>query len=185
MIQRSPPGCGCDYEAVRATSIMKLQFTTRALLVVTLLAAIACAFVTATNRLFQPTRPGPLDDPDTWVSALKDLVGDDTELRSDVTVYRIGGFMGDDRSIWLIKGESPLMDRLVSTNELEATTDTHPMAGQLLSSIPDGWPRPNLSACSWQATPGFGQRYMSGPDLFLIAHDETANVWYVLHHWNF
>ena len=147
--------------------------------------AIVCALLTSAYRRHQREMGrGPLRDPEEWPRALQELIGDDHELRSDVQVYGLGGFI-DHHSIWLIEGSSPLANRLTTSHEFQPATRSHPMADRLISSIPPGWPRPDLSACSWQATPGFGRRHIEGVDLFLVARDENAELLFVLHHWIF
>ena len=163
----------------------RFRFTIRTLLAAMLVVAVVCALLTAAHRRFQQAMGrGPLRDPDQWPRALQALIGDDHELRSHVRVYGLDDFI-DHRSIWLIKGRSELLDRLLANNAFEAATRSHPMADRLLSSIPHGWPRPDLSASSWQATPGFGQQHIEGVDLFLVVRDEAGDFSVVLHHWNF
>jgi hypothetical protein len=123
-------------------------------------------------------------DPERWADALKKLTENSPELRKHVSVYALsGGF--DPESIWLIEGQSPLLDRLFANNSFESASSSHPKAARLLSSIPYGWPELNPGECSWYATPGFGSRHIEGVDLFLVMRDETRNISIVLHSWVF
>ena len=116
--------------------------------------------------------------------ALQELIGDDTDLRGDVRAYGLGSFF-EDESVWYIKEDSPLIDRIYEKHQLEPVSPTHPKFLRLKTSIPRQWQPRDLSKGTMLATPGFGSTYLEGVDLFLIVHDIDGGGTIVLHHWIF
>lgn len=123
-------------------------------------------------------------NPDDWPPALQDLIGDDKNLRDDVRVYGLGSFF-EDESVWQIRKDSPLLDRISERNTLEPASPTHPKLQRLLDSTPRQWRPRDFSKCIMVATPGFGSTYMEGVDLYLVVRDVDGGDTIVLHHWIF
>lgn len=165
--------------------MQRLRLSTGILLGSVLTALVVSGLAVCTSWSWRRTPGhGVLTDPEEWPTAIHELIGDRPELRQDVRVYGISRFF-DDQSVWLIEGSSPLLRDLFANNNLEPASPSHPMAGQLLSSIPAEWPMADLGACTWSATPEFGQRHSENVDLYLIVHDPKGGHAFVLHHWIF
>lgn len=161
------------------------RFTTRRLL----LFVLACALLTGTcvhlvNKSRQQFGYGPYPSFEKWPRALVALIGDDLSLRNDVQPFGLVEFI-DHRSIWRIKSGSPLWDKLVAQNALEPTDINHPMARELIDSVPSYWTKPRWDRCKWHATTDYGIVHMEGTDLYLIAEDPDSGDLTILHEWKF
>ncbi len=151
----------------------------------TLAVAVVFGLLTAAHRAWQRTLGiGTIRTADDWPRAFAELVAGDPKRAANARLYGLGDFI-DHKSIWMIDGDSPLLDDLISLHAIESTTASHPLANHLISSIPDFWPRPNLQSCTWHVTPGYGKRHIEGVDLYLVLRDQKANRAYVLHEWMF
>ena len=163
----------------------RFRFSTRTLFIATLVLAAIFALVVSGHRAWQRTLGiGTIRSADKWPRAFAQLVDDDPELASNVQLYGLGDFI-DHKSLWLIDGDSALLDELIALHANEPTTDSHPLADDLISSIPGFWPKPGLKSCTWHTTPGYGQQHIEGVDLFLVLRDSTSNRAYILHEWIF
>jgi len=164
----------------------RFRFSTRALFRVTLLAAVVIALVFSAHRAInRQLGIGPIRSQDDWPHAFERLVGEDPSRAADVRLHGLGEFI-DHKSIWLIDGDSPLIDELLERYAVESTSNAHPHAEELLSSIPHSWPDPATEASwSWHTSPNYGTQHMEGIDLFLILYDRANHRAYVLHEWIF
>lgn len=164
---------------------MRVRFTLRGLLLLTLLCAVASATI---GYLFNVSRKemgyGPYASSDEWPSSLISMIGQDADLYNDVQPFGLGQFI-DHRSIWRIKSGSPLRTVLFETNDLKPTDGNHPKASTLISSAPSVWGKYRWSHCMWHATPGYGIMHIEGTDLYLIAEDPDTGDLIVLHEWIF
>lgn len=163
----------------------RFRFTTRGFLLVTLLCGLTlgvCVYLLSGLRVEK--REGPYNSFDSWPLALKRLIGEDANLRQDIEPYELEAWV-DHRSIWLLRADSPLYDRLLKQNPFEPADHQHPMAGRLMESVPSAWGQPRWGQCVWYATPGYGTTFMEGADLYLIAEDPATGEVIVLHEWIF
>jgi hypothetical protein len=171
--------------ATSSPKLRKLQFSLNSLLILTAVIAVLCGMmVSAYVGVRQSLGVGPIRKTSEWPHALRELVDEQATTTPQVQVYGLGGFI-DHRSIWLLRNDSPVLQRLLEKHSLIPTTAAHPKANELLESIPYGWPRPQGTEGSWQTSPEFNNQRIEGADLFLLLRNEQANVTIVLHHWNF
>lgn len=167
------------------TNARPSRFTIRRLMLVTLLCGLAlgsCVYLFSGLRAKK--REGPYENFDAWPLALKRLLGEDANLRQDVEPYKLDAWV-DQRSSWRLQAASPLYDRLLEQNSFEPADSKHPMANQLMESMPKNWVPPRWSQCLWYATPGYGTTFIDGADLYLIAKDPATGQVIVLHEWIF
>jgi hypothetical protein len=115
-----------------------------------------------------------------WPYVLRKLIESDQTLQYRLTPCGLtAGF--DHSSIWRLDTDAPMIDFLMSSQTLEPASVLHPKANQLILSIPGQWPKQNWQTSRWYATPGFGNRHIEGPDLYLIAIDSDDGTVYVYH----
>lgn len=162
-----------------------MRFTTRGLLLLTLL----CAVVTASclylyNATGRTVGYGPYATFEEWPRALIELIGSDTTLRRDVQPYGLGQFI-DHRSVWRITPGSPLRNKLFENNPLKSADRNHPKASELIASVPAMWGKYRWDRCTWHTTPGYGTQHIEGADLYLVADDPDTGDLIVLHEWIF
>ncbi len=163
----------------------RFTFSLRSLLYAVFASAIFIgAVITVANKWREQSGYGPISNRAKWPKALRMLVEQNPDSAEHIRVYGMNVFI-DQRSIWLIDGNSDLIDNIISRHSLETTDQTHPMGNQLLQSIPSDWKKPNITRSEWHATPGFGKIHLEGTDLFILLLDRKQKVGIVLHHWNF
>ncbi len=163
----------------------RCRFSIRGLMLVTLLCGLvlsSCVYVLSGLRV--ETREGPYKSFNAWPLALKRLIGEDASLQQDVEPYELDAWV-DHRSIWRLRANSPLYDRLLEQNPFEPADGKHPMAARLMESVPADWGQHRWSQCLWYATPGYGTTFLDGADLYLVAEDPTSGEVIVLHEWIF
>ena len=129
---------------------------------------------------------GPYHSEDRWPRALKELLADEPELKSEVTPFALIESL-DHLSIWLLTANSKLRQKIDLNHELERTTRNHPLSAELIESIPDSWQvdKQNLDSWIWHGTPGYGSRHIEGLDWFLIIDDPKSGKSIVIHEWIF
>ena len=161
--------------------LKRIRVSTRALFTATLRVAAGLAILVFAHRSWNRQMGiGPIRSAEDWPRAFAILVGDEPRRAEKVRLYGLGSFI-DHKSIWMIEGESPLLDDLISMHATELTSQAHPLADRLIESIPYPWPSPELRSTSWHVTPGYGKRHIEGVELYLILRDETTGRAYVLH----
>lgn len=163
---------------------MRIHFSIRELLILTFLCTFAVACCTYWFKAMRLTNCGWYATPKEWPRALVTLMGNDESLFEEVEPYGLAHFI-DHRSIWRIKSGSALRGKLFQSTTLLKTDKKHPMAADLIDSIPAAWRKPNWKNGSWFATPGYGKTRIEGTDLYLIVEDTESGQLIVLHEWNF
>ena len=162
-----------------------IRYTTRGLLLLTLICAVATALcVSFYNAVRRTSGVGPYATFEEWPRSLVALIGEDKTLRDEVEPFGLSSFI-DHRSIWRIKPDSNLCEQLFEKNELGPTDINHPKVGELVNSVPSVWGKYPWSRCTWFATPGYGSIHIEGVDLFLVAEDPDTGELIVLHEWIF
>lgn len=173
----------CQIDVFAAGS--QMRFSLRHMFVaITLIALLTGSCVLIRNHLDRIDGHGPYESFEEWPHALKMLLKDDVELRSDVEPFGLMQFI-DHQSIWRISANSELRSLLEKNHQLELVGKNHVMVKELLESIPADWDAPNLNNCNWYATPGHGTVHIEGLDLFLILDDLDSGESIVLHEWIF
>lgn len=163
----------------------RFRFTTRGLLLLTLLSAgVTASGVFVYNATRHRAGFGPYPTVDEWPMSLLKLIGDDETLRQNVEPYGLGQFI-DHRSIWRIRTGSPLGDALLKNGNLVAANINHPKSSELIDSLPSRWGKYKWDRCTWYSTPGYGTNHIEGVDLYLIADDPATGDLIVLHEWIF
>ena len=127
---------------------------------------------------------GPYHGEDTWPMALRELVANEPELKSEVTPFSLYHFI-DQRSIWLLSSNSKIRKKIELSHTLERSTPNHPRSAELIDSLPDSWhvKKQNLNSWTWYTTPGYGVKHIEGLDLFLIIDNPDSGESIVLYEW--
>jgi len=160
-----------------------MKFSIRTLLVFILVSGLVVAScVLVADWLDRNDGYGPYHSEDRWSKALRELVADTPELKSEVTPFALYEFL-DHESIWLLSENSKLRQKIELSHELEPTTSNHPHSDYLIKSIPDSWriDMQHFDSWIWHATPGLGSKHIKGVDLFLIIDNPESGESIVLH----
>ena len=160
-----------------------MQLTLRHLFAFTLVAAVGCWLLVSLVR-FQHGNAGTIADREAWPKPYAEIA---TQLRTPedrISVFGLNRIL-DYRSVTRIEREPEFVNALIGQCALVPATVNHPMAAQLMSSVPSDWNLPDYSRANWYATPGFGTKHIEVRDLFLVCTDPKRNITLILHNNNF
>ena len=116
--------------------------------------------------------------------ALQRLFEKMPDLADAVQVYDHRAWFAD-KCILRVHGQGELIDEFISQYSLEDATTSHPKMNELLESLPDVWPPPDLTKCKIYASSKYGIMHQEGVDLFLLVQNEETETTLVLYEWIF
>lgn len=123
---------------------------------------------------------GVLKNKTDWPKPIAEMFDD-----SEIEVYGLTQFL-DDRIVAQVYGHHEVIEKLVQSNQLQATDASHPVVPALKQAIPGKWNKWLDSANDqWYATKDFGTVHLEGQDLFLLVTNPESGRTLIYYNWIF
>ena len=128
--------------------------------------------------------PHFVDDYHQWPALLRIIAEKEPSFADDTQLFQHDVFLAD-KTVWLINGQSSVVESLILDHALEPVTGSHPKIAELQESMPEIWSKPAIASARIYASSGYGTEHQEGVDLLLLVRDSEKNTTLVLHEWIF
>lgn len=109
---------------------------------------------------------------------------EDPTLLEECEVWQIYP-LPDRKCIWVVTENAEYLDQFIQRTKLTSSQFNHPKAKLLLECMRPTWEVPNASSWDWFATEKYGEEFLEGQDLFLVARKKDRSVAIVFYEWIF
>lgn len=168
----------------RAFNVLVRNWKTLLILALMAPPVFLCIIIPIAIKSLSEFHPERITAFEKYPEVLQESFQEDPTLLEACEIWQIYP-LPDRKCIWVVTENAEYVEQFIQGTKLTSAQFSHPKVKLLLGCVRPNWEVPDANSWDWFSTAKYGEEFLEGQDLFLVAWKKDRSVAIVFYEWNF